>query len=196
MWKLYFLESDSDARNWLVSYSFSLVPALVWKLCLFLHLLLVSLLPQISEGPVVSCFTYVSISSHSIIQYLARQYIPSYTRVMHIYGDLYRARSGGKSRKLPLANSLHWFALSVKLAVVCNVSPISDNYSEYDVFWIVTPFSLVNMRRRFRVIWSTLFILKVVTVVFLTNIHGVVFQCIILLIYMLHRLLGNMIILR
>lgn len=93
-----------------------------------------SVLPENPDVPVASHFIYVSIPSHSIIQYFARQYFPCYTRVMHIYGDLHRAHSGGKSRKLLLANSLHLRALYVKLAVVCSVSSIRDNYSEDEVF--------------------------------------------------------------
>jgi hypothetical protein len=124
---------------------------------------LVRLLPEIADRPVVSYFIYVSICSLSITQYSARLYIPCFTRVMHIYKDLFRAHSGGKGRKLSLANSLRGCALSVKH--VCKVSSASDNCSEDNVFWIVTRFSLVNNGRRFRRTWSPLFTLKVVTAV-------------------------------
>jgi hypothetical protein len=83
-----------------------------------------------------------------------------------VYTEIFSERIlAEESRKLPLANSFRWFALTVKLTGVCNVSSARDNYSEEEVYWIATLFSLVNMRRRFRRTWSPLFNLKVVTVV-------------------------------
>ena len=55
---------------------------------------LVSLLSVISDGPVVSHFISVSISSHSITQHFVRRYIPCNTRitVLSTYTEIFSER--------------------------------------------------------------------------------------------------------